>query len=402
MKTLLKTDYKIPITKPFFDVEEEQAILEPLRTGWVVQGPKVAEFERLFAEYTGAKHAIATTSCTTALHLSLLAADIGPGDEVIVPAFTWIATANVVEYVGARPVFCDIDLATYNIDVNQIESKITSKTRAILPVHLFGLCADMEPIMGVAERYRLEVIEDAACALGARYRGQHAGRFGLAGCFSFHPRKAITTGEGGMIVTDRDEVARYCQTLRDHGASVSDLVRHEGKQGFLLTEFNLLGYNYRMTDLQGALGVAQMSKLPQILEKRMERARCYDRLLEEANTLLLPYCPDGCIHGYQTYVCLFQPEAPTLDTLDELHEQRNAFMETLEESGVTTRQGTHAVHALGYYREKYGLEETDFPQAWIADRLSLSLPLYAQMTDEEQDYVVESLVENGRGIWNEP
>ena len=402
MKTLLKTDYKIPITKPFFDVEEEQAILEPLQTGWVVQGPKVAEFERLIAEYTGAKHAIATTSCTTALHLSLLAADIGPGDEVIVPAFTWIATANVVEYVGARPVFCDIDLATYNIDVNQIESKITSKTRAILPVHLFGLCADMEPIMGVAERYRLEVIEDAACALGARYRGRHAGRFGLAGCFSFHPRKAITTGEGGMIITDRDEVARHCRTLRDHSASVSDLVRHEGKQGFLLTEFNLLGYNYRMTDLQGALGVAQMSKLPQILEKRMERARCYDRLLEEADTLLLPYCPDGCIHGYQTYVCLFQPEAPTLDTLDALHEQRNAFMEILEENGVTTRQGTHAVHTLGYYREKYGLEETDFPQAWIADRLSLALPLYAQMTDEEQDYVVESLVENGRGIWNEP
>ena len=402
MKTLLKTDYKIPITKPFFDVEEEQAILEPLQTGWVVQGPKVAEFERLFAEYTGAKHAIATTSCTTALHLSLLAADIGPGDEVIVPAFTWVATANVVEYVGARPVFCDIDLATYNIDVNQIESKITSKTRAILPVHLFGLCVDMEPIMGVAERYSLEVIEDAACALGARYSGRHAGRFGLAGCFSFHPRKAITTGEGGMVVTDRDEVARYCRTLRDHSASVSDLARHEGKQGFLLTEFNLLGYNYRMTGFQGALGVAQMSKLPQILEKRMERARCYDYMLEGTDTLLLPYCPDGCIHGYQTYVCLFQPETPTLNTLDELHEQRNAFMETLEESGVITRQGTHAVHTLGYYREKYGLEETDFPQAWIADRLSLSLPLYAQMTDEEQDYVVESLAENGRGIWNEP
>ncbi len=391
------TSGKIPITKPFFDAAEEEAVLEPLHTGWVVQGPKVAEFERRVAAYTGAKHAIATTSCTTALHLSLIAAGIGPGDEVIVPAFTWISTANVVEHVGATPVFCDIDLATCNIDVYQIENKITPKTRAIIPVHLFGLCADMDPILALAKRHGLAVVEDAACALGAWYKGRHAGTFGSAGCFSFHPRKAITTGEGGMVLTNEDKIAELCRTLRDHGTSVSDLSRHEGKRGFLLTEFNLLGYNYRMTDLQGALGVAQMDKFLQIMAKRTGRAWRYDRLLKDLSWLRRPAVPDGYEHGYQAYVCLFRPETPTLANVSHLHEGRNDLMEALEEQGVSTRQGTHAVHTLGYYRNKYGIEEADFPNALLADRLTLALPLYAQMTEQEQNKVVAALKAIGKG-----
>lgn len=386
---------RIPITKPLFDEREEAALLEPLRTGWVVQGPRVAEFERRMAAYTGVRHAVATTSCTTALHLSLIAAGIVPGDEVIVPAFTWVSTANVVEHIGATPVFCDIDLATYNIDIEQLERKITPRTRAVVPVHLFGLCADMRPILDLAERHGLAVVEDAACALGAFYGGRHAGSFGLTGCFSFHPRKAITTGEGGMLLTNDNTAAELCRALRDHGTTVSDLARHNGKRGFLLTEFNLLGYNYRMTDLQGALGVAQMDKLPRILARRAARAERYNRLLEGFAWLRTPAAPDGYTHGYQAYVCLFCPERPAISNVRDLNEQRNRLMEALEDRGVITRQGTHAVHTLGYYRTKYGIREADFPNALIADRLTLALPLYAQMDDREQDAVVNAL----KAVW---
>jgi perosamine synthetase len=193
---------RIPITKPFFGEEERKAILEPLESGWIVQGPKVAQFENLFAEFTGVPYAIATTSCTTALHLSLIAMGIGPGDEVILPSFTFVATANAIEYTGATPVFCDIDLNTFNIDVKEVPKKVTEKTKAIIPVHLFGLSADMKPILKIAEQHGLRVIEDAACGLGSYYDGRHVGTFGDSGCFSFHPRKAITTGEGGMITAE--------------------------------------------------------------------------------------------------------------------------------------------------------------------------------------------------------
>src|SRR5438874_2482832 len=191
----------IPLTKPYFGEEERRAVAEPLDMGWVIQGPKVAEFERLFAAYTGAPFALATTSCTTALHLALVALGVGPGDEVIVPAFTWVATANVVEMQGARPVFVDIELATFNIDAAQIAQAITPRTKVIMPVSLFGISAPMQPILENARRYDLKVVEDAACALGAWYGDHHAGTLADLGCFSFHPRKAITTGEGGMVIT---------------------------------------------------------------------------------------------------------------------------------------------------------------------------------------------------------
>ena len=258
---------KIPITKPFFGQEDFEAVQEPLSTGWVVQGPKVKGFEEAVSTFTKAGYARATTSCTTALHLSLIAAGVGPGDEVILPAFTFIASANVIEYVGAKTVFVDIDLETFNMDVSKIEGAITNRTKAIMPVHLFGLCADMGPIMDVAARYRLQVIEDAACAIGSYYKGNHAGTIGTAGCLSFHPRKSITTGEGGMVLTNDSRIDHRVTILRDHGAEVSDLARHEGK-GLLLPEYNVLGYNYRMTDLQGALGISQLSKLPYILEQK--------------------------------------------------------------------------------------------------------------------------------------
>ena len=383
---------KIPITQVLIDEAEMAAVVEPLRTGWLVQGPYVNQFEDKFERFTGAQHAVATTSCTTAMHIALAAAGIGPGDEVIVPAFTWIATANVAEYLGATPVFCDIDLETFNIDVSDAAEKITSRTRAIMPVHLFGLAADMDAVLTLAAQHRLKVIEDAACGFGAYYRGIHVGNFGDFGCFSFHPRKAITTGEGGMIVTNRDDAATLCRALRDHGASKSDLARHNGSGAFLLPSYNHLGYNYRMTDLQGAVGSIQMDKADYIQEKRTERARRYDELLSGISWLKTPTVPRDCIHGYQSYVCLFQPEAPSLANVERLHEQRNDLMARLEGLGIATRQGTHAVTSQGYYGLKYGIRKEDFPKALIAESLSLTLPVYPQMTDDEQDYVAENLV----------
>jgi perosamine synthetase len=382
---------KIPISKPYFGDEERAAIVEPLETGWVVQGPKVAEFERLFGAYTGALNSVATSSCTTALHLSLVALGIRPGDEVILPSFTWVATANAIEMVGARPVFVDIDLDTFNIDPDRVEAAITDRTRAIIPVSLFGVSAAIDPIMSIAAPRSLKVIEDAACAVGSWYHGRHAGTIADAGCFSFHPRKAITTGEGGMVVTSDPDLAQVVRSLRDHGASRSDLTRHLSKRSYVLPEFDRVGYNYRMTDIQGALGVAQMARLEAILELRTERARVYDRWMQGVEWLRPQALPAGCRHGYQSYVCLYRPEDPSLSNLEELHQSRNNLMDSLEAAGIATRPGTHAVHTLGFYRRKYGIQPEDLPNSLIADRLTIALPLYAQMTQAEQEYVLEHL-----------
>lgn len=382
---------EIPITKVWIEDDDVKAVLEPLRTGWLVQGPCVAEFEDRFARYTGASYAVATSSCTSALHISLAAAGVRPHDEVVVPAFTWVATANAVEYLGARPVFCDIDLDTFNVDVDRLADLITERTRAIVPVHLFGLAADMYPIRRLARWHDLRIVEDAACGLGATYHGTHVGATSSFACFSFHPRKAITTGEGGMIVTSSEESAALCRSLRDHGADRSGSRRDEQAERLLLPSYDRLGYNYRMMDLQGALGSAQMAKADAVRKRRIERARRYDELLESVAWLRRPVVPPDRAHAYQSYVCLFQPEAPTRRNAGRLHDGRNELMVELEARGVATRQGTHAVPALGLYAKKYGLEPGDFPNAWLADRLSLALPLYPQMTDAEQDYVVEQL-----------
>ena len=385
------TPQKIPITKPFFGAEEEDAIRAPLHSGWVVQGPYVKEFEEKFSAFTEARFSIATSSCTTALHIAVAALELKPGDEVIVPAFTWISTANVVEYMGAKPVFCDIDLSTFNVDPGQIEGLITPRTVGIIPVHLFGLCAEMQPIQEIAQKRNLWVVEDAACGFGAQYHGKHAGTFGEMGCFSFHPRKSITTGEGGMITTQRKDFDQLGRILRDHGASRSDLSRHTGTAGFLLSEYNHLGYNYRMTDIQGALGCAQMDRAAWILDIRSQRAQHYNQLLAEVEWLETPRIPDGFVHGYQAYVCLFCPEKPTLNNVDQLHQGRNELMMQLEAKGIATRQGTHAPVLQGYYTEKYALHPEQFPNAYLADRLGLTLPLYAQMTEVEQASVCQSL-----------
>ena len=382
---------QIPITKPFFGDEEVNAVIEPLKTGWVAQGPFVKQFEKKFSSFTESVFSIATTSCTTALHLSVAMLGLKPGDEVILPAFTWVSTANVVEYMGARPVFCDIDLSTLNIDSDQIASLVTANTVGIIPVHLFGLCADMNPIMRMAKKHSLWIVEDAACAFGAWYYGKHAGTFGNTGCFSFHPRKSITTGEGGMLTTQNVSTDQMVRSLRDHGASRTDLDRHAGRYGFLLAEYEHLGYNYRMTDLQAAVGNVQMDRAITILESRQKQAWLYDQLLSDYDWVVTPQVLENYIHGYQAYVTLFRPEEPSLKNVDRLHGQRNDVMADLEVKGIATRQGTHSPVIQTYYAEKYGLMPEQFPNAYIADRLTLALPMYVQLKEEEQNRVCQEL-----------
>jgi perosamine synthetase len=367
-------------------------VQEPIEAGWVVQGPRVKAFEEGFGRFVGAPYSIATSSCTTALHLAVAALGLKPGDEVVVPAFTWVSTANAVEYMGATPVFVDVDLATFNIDPAAVEAAVGSRTVGLLPVHLFGLCADMKTVAGIAARHGLWVVEDAACAFGAWQDGAHAGTIGDAGCFSFHPRKSITTGEGGMITTASPEIDATARTLREHGASRTDFERHVTAHGFLLADFEVLGYNYRLTDLQGALGCAQLDRAEWILARRRQLAARYDELLRDVEWLRTPHVPAGNVHGYQAYVCLFCPEEPTLGNVRALHEARNAVMITLEERGIATRQGTHAAALTSYYANKYGLRPEDFPNAYQAELLSVTLPLYPQMSDQDQDRIVDELV----------
>ncbi|NRQ01187.1 DegT/DnrJ/EryC1/StrS aminotransferase family protein [Marinobacterium sp. xm-d-530] len=384
----------IPIARTNLTEEEIQSVLEPLKSGWLVQGPKTKEFEDKWSSFTGAKHSIAVTSCTTGLHLSLAASGFGPGDEAIVPAFTWIATANVVEHLGGKVVFCDIDLETFNIDASKIEELITENTKAILPVHLFGLAADMDAINAVAKKHNLFVVEDAACGFGSYYKGQHVGTLGNAGAFSFHPRKAITTGEGGMITTDDDELALKIRRLRDHGAEMTDLQRHLGAKPYLLADHPDAGYNQRMTDIQGALGSAQMERADQITSERRRLAKRYDNAFADLAWLQIPKVEDGYIHGYQSYPCLFAPKDISLSNRREINELRNDWMDRLQQKGISTRPATHAVHMLKFYKEKYCLDTESFPNAALANDCSISLPLFHGMTDEEQDYVIAQVRES--------
>jgi dTDP-4-amino-4,6-dideoxygalactose transaminase len=369
----------IAISLPSTGDDEWNAVREPLLSGWLTQGPKVAEFEKKFASYHEANHALATTSCTTGLHLILAALGIGPGDEVIVPAFTWVSTANVVLYCGATPVFADIDPHTFNINPADIAHRVTSRTKAVIVVHLFGLCADMDAIRAVVPAH-IPILEDCACAAGATYKGKFAGTLGLAGAFSFHPRKSITTGEGGMVTTNDSAYAEICDQLRNHGASVSEEIRHKGPKPYLLPDFNLLGFNYRMTDLQGAVGVVQMEKLSSFIKERQQWADFYCEELADVNWLRMPSRPTEGQHAWQSFVTHVDPASAP--------EPRNDIMEKLQQQGISTRPGTHAVHMLNFYSQKYDLKPHDYPGAQDANDNSMSIPLHNRMSADDYKYVV--------------
>src|SRR5438270_11988776 len=280
----------VPITKPALTEEEARAPYESIKSGWVTQGPKVADFEKAVAAYVGAKHGIATTSCTTGLHLALASIEVGPGDEVIVPSFTFIASANAILYTGATVVFADIDPRTFNVDPADVERKITRRTKAIMPVDQIGLACDIGAINEIAKRHGVDVIEDAAPAIGGTYRGRRVGSNAHQTVFSFHPRKVITTGEGGMILTDDDALADRARKLRAHGMSVSDLDRHKADRP-IIEEYHELGFNYRMTDIQASIGLVQLRRLPELLRIRIEKAERYNRELPEIKGLVIPFVP---------------------------------------------------------------------------------------------------------------
>lgn len=371
----------IPISLPSMGQEEWEAMKDPIFSGWITQGPKVKEFERLFAERHQVKHALAVSNCTTALHLALVALGITEGDEVLVPAFTWVSTANAVMYCNATPVFVDIDPVTFNIDPEQIESKITSRTKAIIPVHLFGLCANIDAIKAKAPH--LKIVEDGACAAGSAFKNRPAGSLGDIGCFSFHPRKSITTGEGGMLTTNDDELAEKLDRLRNHGASVSEEQRHKGPKPYILPEFDIVGYNYRMTDLQGAVGVVQLKKLDQFIDERSKWADYYNHELKKMDWIRTPKYSDDYKHGWQSYVLFIDEEKSPI--------KRNDLMEYLQQRGISTRPGTHAVHMLKYYKDKFQLNEGDYPGAYAANEYSMSIPLHNRMVKEDYEYIVKIL-----------
>lgn len=375
------TKRNIPISLPVTGEEEWQATHEPLVNGWLTSGPKVREFEELFAKRHQVKHALAVTSATTALHLALVALEVGPGDEVIVPAFTWVSTANVVLYCGATVVFADVDPVTFNMDPQDLKKRITPKTKAIIPVHLFGLCANMDAIKAIAGN--IPLVEDGACAAGAAYKGTPAGALGTIGCFSFHPRKSVTTGEGGMITTNDDHLADFMSMLRNHGASISEEQRHHGPRPYILPDFNMLGYNYRMTDLQGAVGVVQIKKLDNFIDERAKWAAWYSEQLKDIAWLRTPQFGPDYKHGWQSFVTFVdESKAPC---------SRNEIMEKLQEQGISTRPGTHAVHMLNYYAQKYNILPSDYPGAQAANDLSMAIPLHNRMIDEDYQYVVQIL-----------
>lgn len=381
----------IQISQPSMGQEEWEACRIPIFSGWMTQGPQVAAFEKMFAEIHKVKHAIAVSNCTTALHLALVAAGVGPEDEVIVPAFTWVSTANAVIYCGAKPIFVDIDLNTFNIDSEKLLEALTVKTKAVIPVHLFGLCADIDNIYAVLHKFsasisnprRIYVIEDGACAAGAIYKGKPAGGLGDIGCFSFHPRKSVTTGEGGMLTTNDDKIAEHLNQLRNHGASISEEQRHKGAKPYILPDFTMVGYNYRMTDLQGAVGLVQLKKLRDFIYYRDHWAQYYTQQLSQISWIKTPDIPAHYRHGWQSYVLLIdETKSPVT---------RNELMELLQQQGIATRPGTHAVHMLEYYKKSYNIKSEDFPNAQIADQKSMAIPLHNLMAEEDFQYVVDKI-----------
>jgi perosamine synthetase len=361
----------IRLMVPDIQQQDIDAVVAVLRSGRLIQGAKVEELENNIAKYLGIKHAIAVSSGTATLHLVLTALGIGKGDEVIVPAFSYIATANVIELVGAKPVFVDID-SSYNIDNNLIEQAITPVTKAIIPVHEFGLACDIREICETAKKFNLKVIEDAACALGATQNGKFAGTFGNVGSFSFHPRKAITSGEGGMLVTNDDELAKKLRILRNHGIEIQN-----GR-----IEFVAAGFNYRLTDIQAALVNSQFQRMESILDYKGELANIYFNRLSRTREIQLPEVFQNKRHTWQSFHLMLDNSI-----------NRNEFIKDFRKKGVETNYGAQCMPYQKYFQEKYKLNcEELFPNALRAYKNGLILPLYGKLGPSDIINISEMLI----------
>jgi dTDP-4-amino-4,6-dideoxygalactose transaminase len=370
---------RIPVARPCFGAEEIALLKEALESRWVTQGPKVEEFERRFAAAVGAREAVAVSSGTTALFLTLHAQGIGPGDEVIVPSASFIATANSVVHTGATPVFADIEPHTYNLDPAAAAAAVTPRTRALLTVHQLGFPADMRGLEAVARRHELLLLEDAACAVGSLDRGRPIGSSGNACCFSFHARKLLVTGEGGMIALGDPALAARLRRLRHQGMSLSDLERHRADR--VVTErYDEIGYNFRMSDLHAAVGLAQLAKLDAFVARRRELAARYDAAFAGLASLELPRVPEHARPNYQSYIVRLRGAT---------REERDRVLDGLLERGVASRRGLMASHLEAPYRESR--PPRSLPHSEAADAQSLILPIFQELSLADQDHVIAAL-----------
>ena len=369
----------IPIAKPYLTKKEAKAAYDTILTGWITQGPRVAEFEQKFAAYTGAKYAVAVSNCTTALHLAMIVAGIGPGDEVICPSMSYIATANAIKYVNAIPVFAEINPDNYNLDIADVEKRINTKTKAILLVHQIGMPADIDAFKDLAAKHHLHLIEDAACAAGSSYKGSKIGSHSDLVCFSFHPRKVISTGDGGMITTHNEAYYNRLKLLRQHGMSVNDRTRHESSK--IIFEDHLeVGYNYRLTDIQASVGIQQLEKIDWIVGKRRKIALKYHKAFKKIPGIQLPLEKKGYFSNYQSYSIFLTDDCP----LD-----RNDIMQKMLNAGISTRRGIMTSHRETAYKTEYAGLSLPVSEK-VCDR-SIILPLYVPMKDEDIEKVIETL-----------
>jgi len=374
----------VPITRPWLDEAEVEASSRAIRSGWVTQGPEVAAFEQEFSALVGAKYACAVSSCTSALHLALLAVGVKAGDEVITVSHSYIATANSIRYCGATPVFVDIQPGTWNMEPEAIDQAATDRTRAILCVHQMGMPCDLKKILQIAERRSLPVVEDAACAVGSeilwKNHWEKVGKpHGDVACFSFHPRKLITTGDGGMLTTSNQKWDKNLRHWRQHGMSVSDALRHDSNQ-VIFESYPSLGYNYRLTDIQAAVGREQLKKLPQLIQRRRHLADRYRELLGDLPGLQLPEEPAWAHSNWQSY-CVRLPESSS----------QREVMQYLLDRGISTRRGIMCAHREDAYGDRP--QPWPLPESERAQVQCILLPLFHELTEDDQDYTATTLTE---------
>ncbi len=372
----------LPYALPLIDESDINEVVDTLKSGWVAKGPRTIELEKRFAEYTGAKYAIAMNSATAALHIALVASGIGQGDEVITTPMTFAATANTIIHTGATPVFVDVDPVTFCIDANKIEEKITDKTKAIVPVHYTGQACDMDKIRDIAEKYDLFVSEDAAHAIDTFYKGDLIGKKGDCACFSFYATKNICTGEGGMLTTNREDIAEKARILSTHGMSKAAWNRY-GKGGAWRYDIEYPGYKYNMFDIQAALGLRQMDKLPVMQARRLEIEKEYNEAFNRLDGVITPKVADYTDHSWHLYVLRLDLEKLTID--------RDKFIELMAEENIGTSVHFIPVHLMSYYRNTYGYKEGDFPVAEKYFDTIVSLPLYPRMNNQDVQDVINAV-----------
>ena len=370
---------KIQIMEPYFNKDELKSVKETLKSGWVTQGKRVEEFEKNFCDFHELKYGACVTSATAGLHLALLALNLKPGSEVIVPSFTWISSANCILYNNLKPRLIDIDQNTFNSSVDQILLAINEKTSAIIVVNLFGLLVNVKELKSRLPNKNIKIIEDSACATGSMNNNKFSGCYSDYSIFSFHPRKIITTGEGGMVVSKNKTNIEKIKILRDHGASSDDISQHFNKRPvYAMSIFNNLGYNYRMTDINAGIGVMQIKKLKVIISNRRKAADIYFKKLKSLSWLKLPTPDKSSFHTFQSFVCLINQDSKI---------NRNLLQTFLLKKGITTRPGMHAIHNLDYYKRRFGYKTIDYPISNLCEKNSFALPIHNKLKKSDYNFI---------------